>query len=52
MNDLDNVRGYEVKVTLYPFMLNDKKPTEDEVKRYVREDIDDLLIDAEIEVEE
>ena len=52
MNALDDVRGYNVKVTLYPFMLNDEKPTEDEVKQYVRDVIDDLLIDAEIEMEE
>lgn len=52
MDNLDNIKGYEVKVILYPYILNDKKPTENEVKQYVHDVIDDLLIDAEIEVEE
>lgn len=47
----EEVDSYDVVVKLFPFMYHEKgKPlTEEEIKQYVKEDIADLLIDAEIE---
>ncbi len=47
----EEVDSYEVIVKLFPSMYCEqgKPPTEEEIKQYIKEDIADLIMDAEIE---
>ena len=47
----EEVDSYDVVVKLFPFMYcgKGKALTEEEIKQYVKEDITDLIADAEIE---
>lgn len=47
----EEVDSYDVVIKLFPSMYCEKGKTltEEEIKQYVKEDIADLIVDAEIE---